>query len=188
MGYRFRTLWSLKEAYVKARGDGLGFPLGQAVFAWDDVDSPQKEDDRHGGHGHGHHLGRDNDNTGTSSVIAADPYLVVNGQRDRRWLFELTELPKGHIVSVAKGPTAACVDAWGGLKATWGNPAWSPIDRSSVAEEVEWKVAGEEERSRGPPVTPRRLAGPAFVVWTVGDLVPREAQSAYAAAGGELLL
>ena len=28
-----RRLWSLKEAFVKATGEGLGFPLGDAEFA-----------------------------------------------------------------------------------------------------------------------------------------------------------
>ncbi|KAK9846417.1 hypothetical protein WJX81_003371 [Elliptochloris bilobata] len=34
----FRRHWSLKEALVKARGDGLGFALGKADFRFDDQD------------------------------------------------------------------------------------------------------------------------------------------------------
>ena len=31
----FRRHWSLKEAYVKARGDGIGFELGQCEFVFE---------------------------------------------------------------------------------------------------------------------------------------------------------
>ena len=33
---RFQRIWSLKEAFIKARGDGLGFePLSRAEFSFD---------------------------------------------------------------------------------------------------------------------------------------------------------
>ena len=31
----FRRHWSLKEAFVKARGDGIGFELGKCEFVFD---------------------------------------------------------------------------------------------------------------------------------------------------------
>eukprot|EP00884_Botryococcus_braunii_P009141 jgi/Botrbrau1/18228/Bobra.53_1s0084.1 len=77
-----RRLWSLKEAYVKARGDGLGFDLGKAEFEFD---------------GHVH---------------ANEAVVRVEGKPLSRWRFFLQELGGKHWVSVARGPPEDIVDAW----------------------------------------------------------------------------
>jgi 4'-phosphopantetheinyl transferase len=40
----FRRQWSMKEAFVKARGDGLGFQLNRAEFHLDSEDSEKSSD------------------------------------------------------------------------------------------------------------------------------------------------
>lgn len=91
----FRRLWSLKEAYIKARGDGLAFPLDRCAF------------ELHGG-GDGGEV--------VSSRAAAT--LRVDGVVQVAWAFDIEPLAGGHWVSVARGPPTAAVDAWGGFTAT----------------------------------------------------------------------
>jgi 4'-phosphopantetheinyl transferase len=99
----FRRLWSLKEAYIKARGDGLAFsPLSRAEFEFD-------ED------GVGTH---DADDTG---VVGAGATLRVDGCVQPEWSFELGRLDD-HWVSIAKGPPTAVIDAWGEFSATLAHP------------------------------------------------------------------
>ena len=81
---RFRQIWSLKEAFVKATGEGLGFDLGRIEFGIDDkknvasvsIDGKRQKDWKF----HMHCLGR----------------------KDRE-----------HWIAVARGPLTAIVDAWG---------------------------------------------------------------------------
>lgn len=88
----FQRLWSLKEAFVKARGDGLGFePLSRAEFSFvgDDPDSKRA-------------------------------HLTLDGVPQHRWSFELQELAGKHWVSVARGPPECIVDAFGVFTGTLG--------------------------------------------------------------------
>ncbi|KAG1661534.1 hypothetical protein FOA52_000044 [Chlamydomonas sp. UWO 241] len=94
----FQRLWSLKEAFVKARGDGLGFePLSRAEFSF----TRRPEDG-----------GLD----GSSASVAVD------GVRQPSWSFELQRLGGDHWVSVARGPPHDIVDAHGHFTATFGRP------------------------------------------------------------------
>ncbi|KAK9844590.1 hypothetical protein WJX74_004382 [Apatococcus lobatus] len=88
----FRRLWSLKEAFSKARGDGVGYDFGQVNFSfphgpWESHCSAQ------------------------ISGIPAD-----------RWRFSSQELGDSHWVSVARGPLDAIVDAWGEFTGTMQKP------------------------------------------------------------------
>mmetsp|Transcript_22055 Transcript_22055/g.61211 ORF Transcript_22055/g.61211 Transcript_22055/m.61211 type:complete len:319 (-) Transcript_22055:257-1213(-) len=84
----FRRLWSLKEAFVKARGDGIAFDLGQADFCFD------------------------------NSCWDGTARVVVHGVPLDKWKFFLHELPGGHWLSVARGPATDIVDAHGEFSAT----------------------------------------------------------------------
>lgn len=86
----FRQHWSLKEALVKVRGDGLEFDLGRAEM-------------------------QILPGVGAATATAR---LKIDGVEQPRWRFFLHELRNGHWVSVARGPPEAIVDAWGVFKST----------------------------------------------------------------------
>lgn len=110
----FRRLWSLKEAYVKARGDGLAFaPLSRAEFELLTED------------------GLDADDADASSAAGAAATLRVDGCAQAEWRFELGRLGD-HWVSVAKGPPTAVIDAWGDFSATLARPQ---LESAGVDEE-----------------------------------------------------
>jgi len=93
----FQRLWSLKEAYIKARGDGLGFsPLSRAEFAFE------------------------RDVRGGSTVGGGAAVLWLDGELRRSWCFELGRLGGDHVVCVARGPPREIVDAFGAFTATFG--------------------------------------------------------------------
>ncbi|KAL1523676.1 hypothetical protein AB1Y20_018610 [Prymnesium parvum] len=46
--------------------------------------------------------------------------VYVDGTLQRRWRFELSHLPRGHLVSVARGPPDAAIDAHGEFKGSFG--------------------------------------------------------------------
>uniref|UniRef100_A0A7S3QM64 holo-[acyl-carrier-protein] synthase n=1 Tax=Dunaliella tertiolecta TaxID=3047 RepID=A0A7S3QM64_DUNTE len=94
-GAAFQRLWSLKESYIKARGDGLGFePLSRARFVFEGEDA-----------------------------WSARASVVVDGKPCPRWGFSLHELPHGHWVAVAKGDPQDIVDAQKGFTRTLRCPA-----------------------------------------------------------------
>ncbi|KAH8067549.1 holo-[acyl-carrier-protein] synthase [Aureococcus anophagefferens] len=75
----FRSLWACKEAYVKARGDGLAFDLNRVTF---------------------YALARGG--RGPFSAAA----VVVDGFRDDRWRVDVEALDADHIAAVCRGPCA----------------------------------------------------------------------------------
>jgi len=85
----FRRHWSLKEAFVKARGDGLGFELGRAEFRTTRLDE-------------------------LSSRRSAE--VIVDGTVNPAWSFINQELSQRHSVTVARGPPTDIVDEWGDFK------------------------------------------------------------------------
>ena len=86
----FRRHWSCKEAFVKARGDGLGFELARAEFTIEPENS--------------------------GGAVAFRTSLRVGGQPARRWAFHVEELGSGHWVTVARGPPSDVVDAHGNFR------------------------------------------------------------------------
>mmetsp|Transcript_15754 Transcript_15754/g.26019 ORF Transcript_15754/g.26019 Transcript_15754/m.26019 type:complete len:187 (-) Transcript_15754:20-580(-) len=105
-GYNaFQRFWSAKEAFVKARGDGLGFePLSRAEFAFRALPSARRE--------------------GPVVYVAS---VKVDGVAAPAWnffqhtLFEHT-LAGDHWITVARGPTSDIVDANGDFLRTMKRP------------------------------------------------------------------
>ena len=88
----FRRHWSCKEAFAKARGDGLGLDLQRAEFLIKSVGDTFRAEVR------------------------------MDGQIDRRWAFHVEELGAGHWVTVARGPPCDVVDAHGLFRASFAKP------------------------------------------------------------------
>ena len=94
MENHFRRFWSLKEAYTKARGDGIAFDFGRCDFE----------------------LGVATAGTVGQPVRVA--HVKVDGKALAGWCFYIQELEGNHWISVARGPCADVVDAHGKFKAT----------------------------------------------------------------------
>ena len=97
----FRRFWSLKEAYTKARGDGLGFEFHRCDFQ----------------------LGEPGEGSEGQKVQFAA--VTVDGKPLPQWRFYIQELDASHWISTARGPPADVVDAHGQFKATFGLPELS---------------------------------------------------------------
>ncbi|KAJ8605189.1 hypothetical protein CTAYLR_000401 [Chrysophaeum taylorii] len=98
---RFRYFWSCKEAFTKARGDGLAFGLGRAEFDIRQIsDTPAK----------------------------FEAMVAVDGADLAHWKFVGDELPFNHIVTVARGPPNDVVDAHGAFRRTLSEDNLTDID------------------------------------------------------------
>mmetsp|Transcript_22022 Transcript_22022/g.42257 ORF Transcript_22022/g.42257 Transcript_22022/m.42257 type:complete len:405 (+) Transcript_22022:70-1284(+) len=86
----FSRYWAAKEAFTKARGDGLGFPLGDAEFKWTPL-------------------------PGAPAGKAYAGTVAVKGKILPAWRLVQHKMPceKPHWVTVARGPTTDVVDAKG---------------------------------------------------------------------------
>ena len=93
----FRKFWSLKEAYTKGRGDGLGFEFKRCDFAL----SPTTE------------AGADGQQVQRAS-------LKVDSRPLPQWGFYIQSLEADHWISVARGPPSDIIDANGEFKRTFG--------------------------------------------------------------------
>jgi len=109
----FRRFWSLKEAYTKARGDGLGFELKRCDFQ----------------------LGETSKGASGQPVQLAT--LKVDGKPMRQWGFYVQDLSEGHWISVARGPPSDIVDAHGVFSKTFGEPTLRPAEITKELERVE---------------------------------------------------
>jgi hypothetical protein len=85
---RFFRHWTLKEAYIKAVGIGLGFDLQRAQFRCREVADG-------GGRG-----------------LCATATVEIDGAERREWTFELEYLDAHHLVAVARGPFAQALDGY----------------------------------------------------------------------------
>lgn len=100
----FRKFWSLKEAFTKGRGDGLGCEFKRCDFSLHSVVHSRDEG---------------------SSVVADGVQLAsvtFDGRPKPAWGFYIQPLEASHWVSVARGPPCDVVDAHGGFKATFTVP------------------------------------------------------------------
>jgi len=89
----FSRFWTAKEAFTKARGDGLAFPFANTEFEW----SPNGVPDNYVGN------------------------IKVSGKHAPRWRFFQQRLPDTGApwVTVARGPMTDIVDAYGQFTATF---------------------------------------------------------------------
>lgn len=115
-GYEaFQRLWSCKEAFTKARGDGLGFRLQRAGFSFQQLEP----------------------DTGLGPAFLAA--VRLDGQPVADWRFFQHRLGSSHWVTVARGPTSDVVDQVGALRQTlrrdtqsFSREAWqAELDRES---------------------------------------------------------
>ena len=114
----FSLLWSCKEAYAKARGDGLKFKLSRSDF----YIVSEKEMD-----GVGRRV--------KVTVLKAR----VDGVELNRWVFHSCELPGGYRVTIAKGPGCDAVDPAGGFLSTMkvGMDAFTPEEWNDLLDQVQ---------------------------------------------------
>mmetsp|Transcript_22151 Transcript_22151/g.45232 ORF Transcript_22151/g.45232 Transcript_22151/m.45232 type:complete len:407 (+) Transcript_22151:100-1320(+) len=119
----FRNHWSLKEAFVKARGDGLGFALQRVEFCpcnRCEQPLPEAAGEAAGGEpGAGAARARED---GAASQIREGSLhfarVYVDGELQRDWRCARCELSAGHVVSVARGPISCAQDARGDFSRT----------------------------------------------------------------------
>ena len=108
--FAFRRAWSLKEAFVKARGDGLAFELRRVEFAF--CDPPHAR-------------------AAAEAAADGDPLwarVLIDGELQPDWRGESSVLPRGHVVSVVRTAVGAAQDAWGGLRRSFGRPELPPAE------------------------------------------------------------
>lgn len=93
VGYQaFQRFWSAKEAFVKARGDGLGFELNRAEFTFTTVDE---------------------------TIPTYTATLTIDGKSAPFWRCFQERLGENHWATVARGPTGDIVDAHGEFTKTF---------------------------------------------------------------------
>ena len=90
----FSKYWSLKEAYAKAIGMGLGYDLGRLEF--EILESGRAED------------------------VMSVAFVSIDGELSERWCCYVQRLRDDHWVSVARGPVDDVVDALGGFLGGFG--------------------------------------------------------------------
>ena len=94
-GLRFRCLWSGKEAFTKARGDGLGFKFERIHIDVADLDDPLRSGRR-----------------SFESTVSVDGAVLDD------WRVRGEVMEGGHVVSVARGPPRDVQDAQGTFVST----------------------------------------------------------------------
>lgn len=116
----FQRFWSCKEAFVKARGDGLMFPLGHVEF---DLKWVERSENK-----------------------PIEVRLKLDGKPDLRWRLYQSLLPDKHWVTIARGPISDVQDADGVfastlLNCTFTNDEWETALTAPMPEFEEFTVA-----------------------------------------------
>eukprot|EP00933_Yihiella_yeosuensis_P057243 TRINITY_DN5690_c0_g1_i1.p1 TRINITY_DN5690_c0_g1~~TRINITY_DN5690_c0_g1_i1.p1 ORF type:complete len:468 (+),score=90.51 TRINITY_DN5690_c0_g1_i1:46-1449(+) len=95
----FSRFWSAKEAFVKARGDGIAYPLGQAEFHWKPLE-------------------------GFPAKTAFEGSVTIEGKPSETWRFVQYRMPgePAHWTTVGRGPLTDIIDAHGEFKQTLRKP------------------------------------------------------------------
>jgi len=95
----FSRFWSAKEAFVKARGDGLAFELGGAEFHWKPID-------------------------GFPEGTAYEGKVLIHGREAPQWRFVQHRMQgeRHHWTTVGRGPLADIIDAHGEFRNTLRKP------------------------------------------------------------------
>mmetsp|Transcript_11238 Transcript_11238/g.19938 ORF Transcript_11238/g.19938 Transcript_11238/m.19938 type:complete len:415 (+) Transcript_11238:106-1350(+) len=112
----FSRFWSAKEAFVKARGDGIAYPLGKAEFHWKPLE-------------------------GCEDKSAFEGSVAIEGQHSNKWRFVQHRMPRSgpsdppHWTTVGRGPLTEIVDANGEFTRT--------LRKHFTADE--WKEVLQEE-------------------------------------------
>ena len=156
----FRSQWSLKEAFVKARGDGLSFALRRVEFCPSTPRAPLPEV---AGKGEGERRA-----TGAADARASGSAgqvldgglhfarVYVDGELQRDWRCARCVLRAGHVVSVVRGPVSCAQDVRGDFRRT--------LARSIPADELCARLVS-------PP--------PPFLELSVRQLVPAPRRTEY---------
>ena len=110
MEHAFRKFWSLKEAYTKGRGDGLGFEFNRCSFRY--IGAALES-------GGGFGLAADRGSVGQPVALAS---VVVDGKANKLWRFYVQPLQDDHFISVVRGSPKEIVDANGAFRASLAEP------------------------------------------------------------------
>ena len=169
---RFRQLWSLKEAWSKCMGTGLGANFGQAAFSISQSSmtstNGQRGDDVIGETNTKNKATENNNHSVWTATISAEG---VDNENNKNWSFHLHPFPpladvydspedNTHWITVARGPTNSMVDANGEF--------WKTLKAKNI-------------ESKRPDVWRRNIwrHAPTFRVLEVKDLVPSELRYRY---------
>jgi len=176
---RFRQIWSLKEAWSKCMGTGLGaqfasaaFTISQEVNAVAHADTDDDNDDKDKVNNTEQTINNDNEKVFSggawTATISVDG-VNENGQRDENWSFYLHPFPplkdvydvpddETHWITVARGPTSCVVDAHGEF--------WKTLKAKNIE-------SNEKKDTWARDIWRR---APSFEMLRVADLVPEESR------------
>jgi 4'-phosphopantetheinyl transferase len=145
MEMTFRKLWSLKEAFTKARGDGLGFPFKRCEFTLGGTHptAPARGADTAGG---------------PQPAVVETAAVAVDGLPRPEWRFYIQALRDDHWVSVARGPPTDAVDAYGGFISTFRKPKLQSEELARGHAAAEPQFVDKRVEELVPPEVAERVA------------------------------
>ena len=129
----FRTQWALKEAFAKARGEGLALDFRRIEFLACPPPRPAATAAApHAAAAARAGLGAPSSACGVTAIDrpllpqGAGPTwrrVFFDGAIKSGWRGHVYELPRGHIAVAVRGPASEAIDEWGGLKRSFVRPA-----------------------------------------------------------------
>ena len=118
----FFVIWSLKEAFVKAIGQGLGFDLHELYFTVQYENGPMA--------GKSHHINTESlkdctplEITSQSEFLYGTAKATWNGQLRHDWSFRFQSLDVSHLFTLALGPLECSIQSYS--RAAWGLSSYS---------------------------------------------------------------